>query len=155
MIEVSENYEDISLSYIYIVAIATELIERPKNYDVLVSENMFGDILSHLTSQLIGSIGLLPSASFGEINLKTNKRYALYEPIHWSAPDIAGKNVANPIGMIMSAAMMLEYSFGMKEEAEIIDNIIKKLLSKYRTKDILEDGYIEIGTKFFSEFLQI
>jgi 3-isopropylmalate dehydrogenase len=141
------NYNNVELTHSYIDAMAMELVKRPKNYDVIVTENMFGDILSDLTSQLAGSIGVLPSASLGNINQETGRRFALYEPIHGSAPDIAGKDIANPIGMIMSAAMMLEYSFGMANESAIIQNAISSNLRNYRTPDIWQDGFEKVGTK--------
>lgn len=144
--ELSHQYKNIELTHSYVDAMAMELIKRPKNYDVIVTENMFGDILSDLASQLVGSIGVLPSASFGVINEYTKKRFALYEPIHGSAPDIAGKNIANPIGMIMSVAMMLEYSFDMKKESDIIEKGVRNVLNEYRTSDIWESGCKKIGT---------
>jgi 3-isopropylmalate dehydrogenase len=151
MNELSGNYQDVQLSHSYVDAMAMELVKRPKNYDVIVTENMFGDILSDLASQLVGSIGLLPSASLGEINKETNKRFALYEPIHGSAPDIAGKNIANPIGTIMSATMMLRYSFNMNEEADLIENSIQKMLKIHRTADIWQEGLEKVGTKEIGE----
>jgi 3-isopropylmalate dehydrogenase len=151
MNDISKNYQDVQFSHSYVDAMAMELVKRPKNYDVIVTENMFGDILSDLTSQLVGSIGVLPSSSLGEVNPITNRRFALYEPIHGSAPDIAGKNVANPIGTIMSTTMMLRYSFDMKNEAEMIEKATQETLKTYRTADIWKNEYDKIGTREIGE----
>ena len=144
--EMAKNYTDIELSHNYIDAMSMDLVRRPKDFDVIVCENTFGDILSDLASSCSGSIGLLPSASLGDINQKTGKRFALYEPIHGSAPDIAGQNKANPIGTILSAVMMLRYSFDMQKEANMIENAVEKMLKKYRTIDIWQEGFEKIGT---------
>ena len=146
MIELSNNYKDVELSHYYVDAMSMDLIRKPKDFDVIVCENTFGDILSDLASSCVGSIGLLPSASLGDINEKTGKRFALYEPIHGSAPKIAGQNIANPIGTILSAVMMLRYSFDMQKEADMIENAIEKMLKKYRTYDIWQEGFGKIGT---------
>lgn len=146
MTEMAKNYTDIELSHNYIDAMSMDLVRRPKDFDVIVCENTFGDILSDLASSIIGSIGLLPSASLGDINPKTGKRFALYEPIHGSAPKRAGQNIANPIGTILSATMMLKYSFDMQKEADMIENAIEKMLKKYRTYDIWKEGFSKIGT---------
>ena len=146
MTEMAKNYTDIELSHNYIDAMSMDLVRRPKDFDVIVCENTFGDILSDLASSCSGSIGLLPSASLGDINQKTGKRFALYEPIHGSAPDIAGQNKANPIGTILSAVMMLRYSFDMQKEANMIENAVEKMLKKYRTIDIWQEGFEKIGT---------
>ena len=146
MTEMAKNYTDIELSHNYIDAMSMDLVRRPKDFDVIVCENTFGDILSDLASSCSGSIGLLPSASLGDINKKTGRRFALYEPIHGSAPDIAGQNKANPIGTILSAVMMLRYSFDMQKEADMIENAIAKMLKKYRTIDIWQEGFEKIGT---------
>ena len=146
MTEMAKNYTDIELSHNYIDAMSMDLVRKPKDFDVIVCENTFGDILSDLASSIIGSIGLLPSASLGDINPKTGKRFALYEPIHGSAPKRAGQNIANPIGTILSAVMMLRYSFDMQKEADMIENAIEKMLKKYRTYDIWQEGFGKIGT---------
>ena len=146
MTEMAKNYTDIELSHNYIDAMSMDLVRKPKDFDVIVCENTFGDILSDLASSIIGSIGLLPSASLGDINPKTGKRFALYEPIHGSAPKRAGQNIANPIGTILSATMMLKYSFDMQKEADMIENAVAKMLKKYRTYDIWEEGFSKIGT---------
>ena len=146
MTEMAKDYPDVELSHNYIDAMAIDIVRRPKDFDVIVCENTFGDILSDLASSCSGSIGLLPSASLGDINQKTGRRFALYEPIHGSAPDIAGQNKANPIGTILSAVMMLRYSFDMQKEADMIENAVEKMLKKYRTIDIWQEGFEKIGT---------
>jgi len=118
-----------------------QLVLEPKQFDVIVTGNMFGDILSDEASMLTGSIGMLPSASLDD------KNKGLYEPIHGSAPDIAGKNIANPLATILSVAMMLRYTFNHEEAAVRIENSVKKVLAQnYRTRDICEPGMKEIGT---------
>ncbi|MBQ7537024.1 MAG: 3-isopropylmalate dehydrogenase [Rickettsiales bacterium] len=144
--ELSKNYSEVALSYSYIDAMSMELVKRPTEFDVVVCENTFGDILSDLASAIVGSIGLLPSASLGDINPKTGIRSALYEPIHGSAPDIAGQNKANPIATILSTVMMLRYSFDMQKEADIIEKAVEKFLQKYRTADIWQEGFEKLGT---------
>ncbi len=123
--EVSKSYPDVELSHMYVDNAAMQLIKNPKQFDVIVTENLFGDILSDEASMLTGSIGLLPSASLGD-----GKLPGLYEPVHGSAPDIAGKGLANPMAMMLSAAMMLRYSFNMDKEAAIIENSIKAVLDQ-------------------------
>ncbi len=130
VIEVAKEYPDVELSHMYVDNAAMQLIANPKQFDVILTGNIFGDILSDEASMLSGSIGLLPSASLGD-------KTAIYEPIHGSAPDIAGQGIANPIATIASAAMMLRYSLGEIKAADMIDSAIKKALSEgYRTKDI-------------------
>jgi 3-isopropylmalate dehydrogenase len=121
--EVSAHYPDVELSHMYVDNAAMQLIKNPKQFDVIVTENLFGDILSDEASMLTGSIGLLPSASLGDGSLP-----GLYEPVHGSAPDIAGKGLANPMAMMLSAAMMLRYSFNMDREAQALENGIKETL---------------------------
>jgi 3-isopropylmalate dehydrogenase len=124
------QYPDIELDHMYVDNASMQLIRRPKQFDVILTENMFGDILSDEASMLTGSIGMLPSASIGE-------KHSLYEPIHGSAPDIAGKGLANPIASILSAAMLLEYSFKQKEVARKIFRAVESVLNQgYRTADI-------------------
>jgi len=119
-----------------------QLVRNPKQFDVMVTGNMFGDILSDEASMLTGSIGMLPSASLDE------KGKGLYEPIHGSAPDIAGKGVANPLATILSAAMMLRYTFGQEAAASRIESAVKKVLAQgLRTADIYEAGMTKVGTK--------
>ncbi|WP_411682067.1 3-isopropylmalate dehydrogenase [Clostridium thailandense] len=138
----SEDYKDVEINYMYVDNAAMQLIRNPKQFDVILTENMFGDILSDEASMLTGSLGMLPSASLGEGSI------GLYEPIHGSAPDIAGQDKANPIGTIMSTAMMLRYSFDMEEAAKDIENAVSKVMDKgYRTGDIMENGMEIVGTE--------
>lgn len=142
VIAVGAEYPDVELSHMYVDNAAMQLLKNPKQFDVMVTGNMFGDILSDEASMLTGSIGLLPSASLNEDN------FGLYEPIHGSAPDIAGKGVANPLATILSAAMMLRFSFGLNDEALRIESAVKKVLAQgYRTADIAEPGLSTVGTK--------
>lgn len=130
--EISEQYPDVELSHMYVDNAAMQLVLNPKQFDVMLTGNIFGDILSDEASMLCGSIGLLPSASVGE-------KIGVYEPIHGSAPDIAGQGIANPIATISSAAMMLKYALGEEEAAQRIDNAIKRALSEgYRTQDLAQ-----------------
>ena len=120
---------------------AMQLVRTPKQFDVIVTDNLFGDILSDVAAMLTGSLGMLPSASLGEVDAKTKRRKALYEPVHGSAPDIAGKGVANPIAMLASFAMALRYSFDMGKEADLIDQAIAATLANgLRTADIKSEG---------------
>lgn len=142
MIEISKGYPDVELSHMLVDNAAMQLVRAPKQFDVVVTGNMFGDILSDEASMLTGSIGMLPSAS-----LDANNK-GLYEPSHGSAPDIAGKGVANPLATILSAAMMLRYSFNNEEGAARIENAVKKVLaSGLRTGDIWEEGTKRVGTR--------
>ena len=135
MHRLSEEYREVEYSDILVDNTAMQLIKNPTQFDVLVTENMFGDILSDEASMLTGSIGMMPSASLSSSTL------GMYEPIHGSAPDIAGMNIANPLGTILSAAMMLRYSFDMAKEADDIEAAVNKVLdSGYRTGDIMQDG---------------
>ena len=132
----------------YVDNAAMQLVRNPKQFDVIVTSNMFGDILSDEASMITGSIGLLPSASIGE------GRLGMYEPIHGSAPDIAGQNKANPIAAILSAAMMLKYSFKMDKEAEAIENAVTEVLEAgYRTPDIMSEGMKAVGTKEMGDII--
>jgi 3-isopropylmalate dehydrogenase len=125
-----------------------QLVRRPKQFDVIVTDNLFGDMLSDVAAMLTGSLGMLPSASLGLPDPQTGKRKAFYEPVHGSAPDIAGKGLANPIAMIASFGMALRYSFGMGREADLLDQAIAGVLEQgLRTRDILSDGMREVGTK--------
>ena len=136
MHKLAEEYTDVEYTDILVDNTAMQLIKNPGQFDVIVTENMFGDILSDEASMLTGSIGMMPSAS---LSLGT---LGMYEPIHGSAPDIAGMNIANPIGTIMSAAMMLRYSFNMEEEATAIENAVNRALDLgYRTSDIYKEGF--------------
>ena len=145
VVEVHQEYPDVTLNHMYVDNCAMQLIRNPRQFDVIVTSNLFGDILSDEAAMLTGSIGMLPSASMGV-------DVAMYEPIHGSAPDIAGKDVANPIGMIASGAMMLAYSFNMIKEAETIEQAIQTVLAQgYRTKDIAAPGTAAVGTKEMGE----
>ena len=125
-----------------------QLVRNPKQFDVIVTDNLFGDMLSDIAAMLTGSLGMLASASLGDTDPKTKKRKALYEPVHGSAPDIAGKGIANPIAMIASFGMALRYSFGMGQEADLIDKAIAAVLQNgLRTGDIMSAGFKQVGTK--------
>ncbi|MCE1183934.1 MAG: 3-isopropylmalate dehydrogenase [Rhodocyclales bacterium] len=142
MIEVSKDYPDVELSHMLVDNAAMQLVRAPKQFDVMVTGNMFGDILSDEASMLTGSIGMLPSAS-----LDANNK-GMYEPSHGSAPDIAGKGIANPLATILSVAMMLRYTFNQEEAAVRIEDAVKKVLAQgYRTGDIYERGTNKVGTK--------
>lgn len=142
MTELAPEYPDVELSHMLVDNAAMQLVKAPKQFDVMVTGNMFGDILSDEASMLTGSIGMLPSAS-----LDANNK-GLYEPSHGSAPDIAGKGVANPLATILSAAMMMRYTFNQEEAAQRIENAVKKVLAQgYRTGDIYEPGTQKVGTK--------
>lgn len=142
MIEVSADYPDVELSHMLVDNAAMQLVKAPKQFDVMVTGNMFGDILSDEASMLTGSIGMLPSASLDAHNK------GLYEPSHGSAPDIAGKGVANPLATILSAAMMLRYSFGDETSAVRVENAVKRVLAQgLRTGDIWEAGTRRVGTR--------
>lgn len=146
--EVSEDYPEVTLEHMYVDNMAMQLVSNPSKYDVLITSNMFGDILSDLLAAVCGSIGMLSSASLG------NTKRGLYEPIHGSAPDIAGKNIANPLATISSIAMMLEISFGLTKEAREIENAINTVLEKgYRTLDIYEgiSNQTKVGTMEMAE----
>lgn len=139
------EYKDIELSHMYVDNAAMQLVRNPKQFDVMVTGNIFGDILSDCAAMLTGSLGMLPSASLGEE--KNGKRAALYEPVHGSAPDIAGKGVANPIATILSVSMMLRYSFSMGAEADLVDAAVAQVLADgLRTGDIMQDGAKKVGT---------
>lgn len=141
MIEVSKGYPDVELSHMYVDNAAMQLVRAPKQFDVMVTTNMFGDILSDCASMLTGSIGMLPSAS-----LDTNGK-GMYEPIHGSAPDIAGQNVANPLATILSVAMMLRYSLNESAMADRIEAAVESVLDQnLRTADIVSEGMKKVGT---------
>jgi len=146
--EVAANYPDVELEHMLVDACAMRLIQDPTYFDVLVTENTFGDILTDEASMLAGSMGMLPSASLAGVPQEGVNIFGLYEPIHGSAPRRAGLNMANPIATILSAAMMLRYSLGLVTEAEAIEAAVEKVLQEgYRTYDIVEEGKIEVGTK--------
>jgi 3-isopropylmalate dehydrogenase len=139
--DVAKKYPQVALSHMYVDNAAMQLVRNPKQFDVIVTGNMFGDILSDEASMLTGSIGMLPSASLDA------KSKGLYEPVHGSAPDIAGKNIANPLAAILSVAMMLRYTFNRDEWARRVEAAVKTVLSQgYRTADIFESGRRKVGT---------
>ena len=140
--EMSKDYPEVEVNHLYIDNASMQLVKDPRQFDVIVTSNMFGDILSDEASMITGSIGMLPSASLGEGTL------GMYEPIHGSAPDIAGKGIANPLATILSTAMMLRYSFNLEDEAKDIENAVVKVLEEgYRTGDIKSEGTTLVGTK--------
>jgi len=148
-----KEYNDVELSHMYADNCAMQLCRRPSQFDVIVTDNLFGDILSDEAAMLTGSLGMLPSASLGAVNVN-GKRAALYEPIHGSAPDIAGKNIANPLAMILSVAMMFRYSFDMKTEADVLESAIETLLDKkLRTADIMAEGCQKLSTSEMGDAL--
>ena len=140
MHELAQEYPDVEYSDMLVDNAAMQLVKAPHQFDVLVTENMFGDILSDEASMLTGSIGMIPSSSMGE------GTRGLFEPIHGSAPDIAGKDLANPVGTILSAAMMLRYSFGMEQEATTIEQAVSTVLDKnFRTSDTMAEGCTQVS----------
>ncbi len=144
--EVHKDYADVALDHMYVDNAAMQLVKEPKKFDVIVTGNMFGDILSDEASMLTGSIGMLPSASLND------RKQGLYEPSHGSAPDIAGKGLANPLATILSAAMMLRFSLNQPEAADRIETAVKKVLAQgLRTPDIYSDGTTKVGTREMGE----
>lgn len=146
--EVAVDYPEVQLNHMYVDNAAMQLVRDPKQFDVIVTGNMFGDILSDEASMITGSIGMLPSASLGVGN------FGMYEPVHGSAPDIAGQNKANPMATILSAAMMLRYTFNLPKEAESIENAVQDVLNEgYRTGDIMSEGMKLLGTKEMGQLI--
>jgi 3-isopropylmalate dehydrogenase len=140
------EYKDVQLSHMYADNCAMQLVRNPKQFDVIVTDNLFGDMLSDLASMLTGSLGMLPSASLGAPDA-TGRRKALYEPIHGSAPDIAGKDLANPLASLLSFAMLLRYSFDLADDADLIESAAKGVLKKgIRTADIMQPGATKVST---------
>lgn len=140
--EVGKDYPDVELTHMLVDSCAMQIVRDPKQFDVILTENMFGDILSDEASMVTGSLGMLSSASLGE------GTFGMYEPSHGSAPDIAGQNKANPIATILSAAMLLRYSFGLGKEADAVEQAVKNVLKKgLRTIDIMDEGKTLLGTK--------
>ena len=145
--EVGQSYSDITLKHMYVDNCALQLIRDPAQFDVIVTTNLFGDILSDEAAMLTGSIGMLPSASLGD-------KTALYEPIHGSAPDIAGKNIANPLATILSVALMLRYSLSLPREADLIEEAVGKTLKAgFRTRDIYQENKKLVGTEEMGDFV--
>lgn len=139
--EVAKDYPEVTLENMLVDNCAMQLVMNPRQFDVILTENMFGDILSDEASMITGSIGMLSSASLNE------SKFGLYEPSHGSAPDIAGKDIANPIATILSAAMMLRFSFDLDKEADAIEDAVRKVLAEgYRTVDIMDEGKKQVGT---------
>ena len=146
--DVAKDYPDVTLEHMLVDNCAMQLVRDPKQFDVILTENMFGDILSDEASMVTGSIGMLSSASLNETRL------GLYEPSHGSAPDIAGQNKANPIATILSAAMMLRYSLDLDKEADAVETAVQKVLTEgYRTGDIMSDGCKLVGTKEMGDLI--
>ncbi len=145
---VGEEYSDVTLSHMYVDNCAMQLIRNPGQFDVILTTNLFGDILSDEAAMLTGSIGMLPSACIGG-------KVGLYEPVHGSAPDIAGQDKANPIASFLTAAMMLKYSFEMDEAASLVEGTVEKVLENgYRTQDIWEEGMTLVGTRQMGELIR-
>ncbi len=148
ILKTAESYPEVELSHMYVDNAAMQLIRNPKQFDVIVTENLFGDILSDEASMLTGSLGMLPSASLSASGV------AMYEPIHGSAPDFKGQNRLNPIATILSAAMMLKYSFNLDKEAQAIEDAVRKVLKEgYRTEDIMAEGKTLVGTSEMGDMI--
>lgn len=140
------EYSDVELSHMFIDNCSMQLVRAPKQFDVILTDNLFGDILSDTAAMLTGSLGMLPSASLGAMG-EDGRQPALYEPVHGSAPDIAGQNLGNPLAQILSASMMLRYSFDMAKEADLVENAVESVLNKdIRTGDIAAAGVTTVGT---------
>ncbi len=151
VIEAAKDYPKIELSHMYVDNAAMQLVRDPKQFDVVVTTNMFGDILSDCAAMLTGSLGMLPSASLGEADA-SGRRRALYEPVHGSAPDIAGTDRANPLATILSFSMMLRYSFDMEDDADMIETAVENVLNGgLRTADIMAEGKAKISTGVMGE----
>ena len=145
------EFPDVELTHMYADNCAMQLVRSPRQFDVIVTSNIFGDLLSDLASMLTGSLGMLPSATLGAV-LESGKRHALYEPIHGSAPDIAGKGIANPLAQLLSFAMLLRFSFGMEEDAALIEKACVNVLgSGLRTADIMGQGTARVSTNVMGE----
>ena len=138
--------DDVELSHMYADNCAMQLVRNPKQFDVIVTDNLFGDLLSDCAAMLTGSLGMLPSASLGSPDLETGLPKAMYEPVHGSAPDIAGKDLANPLAQFLSFAMMLRYSFDQRAEAELVEKAVNLALENKRTGDIMTPGCEQTGT---------
>lgn len=145
---IAPEYSDVTLNHLYVDNAAMQLVRNPHQFDVIVTENMFGDILSDEASMITGSIGMLPSASLRADN------FGMYEPIHGSAPDIAGKDLANPIATILSVAMMLRYTFSLTKEADAVEAAVSSVLDEgWRTGDIMSEGMKQVGTKRMGDLI--
>ncbi|MBC45137.1 MULTISPECIES: 3-isopropylmalate dehydrogenase [unclassified Thalassospira] len=150
---VAKDFPEVELSHMYVDNASMQLVRNPKQFDVMVTTNMFGDILSDCAAMLTGSLGMLPSASLGAAD-ENGARKALYEPVHGSAPDIAGQDIANPLATILSFAMMLRYSFDMGDDATLIEDAVQNVLKGgLRTADIMQDGMAKVSTTVMGESL--
>src|SRR5882672_2643518 len=148
---VHADYPEVELSFMYADNCAMQLVRNPKQFDVIVTSNLFGDILSDCAAMLTGSLGMLPSASLGAAD-RSGRRKALYEPVHGSAPDIAGKNLANPLACILSFAMMLRYSFDLADEATLVEDAVRRTLAAgVRTADILSPNTARVSTRVMGD----
>jgi len=146
-----DEFADVELSHMYADNGAMQLVRNPKQFDVMVTDNLFGDILSDEAAMLTGSLGMLPSASLGDTDV-TGRRKSLYEPVHGSAPDIAGQDMANPLACVLSYAMMLRYSFDLGDEAKLVEDAVANLLAGgLRTADIMQPGKAKVSTKVMGE----
>jgi 3-isopropylmalate dehydrogenase len=153
MTKLAGDYPDVELAHMYADNCAMQLVRQPKQFDVIVTDNLFGDLLSDCAAMLTGSLGMLPSASLGEADA-SGRRKALYEPVHGSAPDIAGKGLANPLAMILSLAMALRYSFDEPEEADLLEGAVQRVLATgKRTRDLMGPGCTEVTTAEMGEAL--
>ncbi len=154
-VEVSREYPDVKLEHVLVDSASMLLVRNPARFDVVVAENTFGDILTDEASVLAGSMGMLPSASLAELpGAGARRAVSLYEPIHGSAPDIAGQGIANPIGTILSVAMMLRYSFGLEKEATAVEQAVEGILAEgYRTRDIAADGGEVVNTSKMGDII--
>ena len=152
--EVLADYPELQVEHVLVDAMAMHLIRRPASFDVIVAENLFGDILTDEASMLAGSMGMLPSASLGDIHNAQDLPLGLYEPIHGSAPDIAGQSIANPLGTILSGAMLLRHSLGLEQEAAAIEAAVDKVLGEgVRTPDIAHTGHEVVGTEVMGDLV--
>lgn len=149
VIETARDYPDVELSHLYVDNAAMQLVRDPSQFDVIVTSNLFGDILSDEAAVITGSLGMLPSASMGD------KKPSLYEPIHGSAPDIAGQDAANPLATILSVAMMLRHSFGLEKEAGAVEDAVQAVLAKgFRTGDIMSAGMTQVGCRKMGDLVE-
>jgi 3-isopropylmalate dehydrogenase len=152
--EVAKDYPDIEMDNMLVDTCAMRLIQTPTYFDVIVTENTFGDILTDEASILAGSMGMLPSASLADIPREGSRALGFYEPIHGSAPTIAGKNMANPIASVLSLAMMARYSLGLTREAQVIEDAVNQVFKEgYRTPDIMSEGKKQVGTKEMGDLI--
>jgi 3-isopropylmalate dehydrogenase len=153
-VEVAEEYPEVSLEHMLVDACSMRIIQNPAYFDVLVTENMFGDILTDEASMLAGSMGMLPSASLAGVPRQGVRTFGMFEPIHGSAPRRAGQDMANPIATILSVAMMLRYSFGLNEAASRVEAAVDEVLEEdYRTYDIMDEGKTKVGTKQMGDLI--